>query len=439
MLAGAVCGQLVAETVPPAAFELAGPWRVTVTVPAAEAGRPAVIASLDVPPPQPVAVVDEVWDSLPVFNPQAAGWVKGVALRGVQAQETTTPGLLDEGSVVVKLAGEAASPKLERGKDYQFDGHWGTLGRLESGAIKAGHAVAISYRYTPLRLDDVVLDAAGVVRLRVGTPMAAAPVPSPLAEGERLLGRIWLPGPVEKLEPRHLFPLLEMAYPEPPKPSPTVAEARLPKTLAKLQKGETVRILAWGDSVTESTYLPHRERDAWQHQFRNRLSRRFPQAKIELITEGWGGRTTAAYLAEPPGSPRHYQTKVLGVKPDLVVSEFVNDAGLPSGYVAEKYAQIFKGFEAIGAEWIILTPHYVRPDWMGLDRERDIDDDPRPYVKELRQFAQHYPVALAEGALRYGRLWRQALPYTTLMLNSINHPDARGMAMFADALMELFP
>lgn len=25
------------------------------------------------------------------------------------------------------------------------------------------------------------------------------------------------------------------------------------------------------------------------------------------------------------------------------------------------------------------------------------------------------------------------------MLNSINHPDARGMAIFADALMELFP
>ena len=27
----------------------------------------------------------------------------------------------------------------------------------------------------------------------------------------------------------------------------------------------------------------------------------------------------------------------------------------------------------------------------------------------------------------------------TLMLNSINHPDARGMSIFADALMELFP
>ena len=94
---------------------------------------------------------------------------------------------------------------------------------------------------------------------------------------------------------------------------------------------------------------------------------------------------------------------------------------------------------AIGAEWIILTPHYVRPDWMGLTRERDIDDDPRPYVKGLRAFSEKHGVALADASLRYGRLWRQGIPYSALMLNSINHPDARGMSLFADALMELFP
>jgi hypothetical protein len=81
----------------------------------------------------------------------------------------------------------------------------------------------------------------------------------------------------------------------------------------------------------------------------------------------------------------------------------------------------------------------VWPDWMGLTRERDIDEDPRPYVAGLRQFAANRGVALADASRRYGRLWRQGIPYTTLMLNSINHPDARGMKLFADALMELFP
>jgi hypothetical protein len=74
-----------------------------------------------------------------------------------------------------------------------------------------------------------------------------------------------------------------------------------------------------------------------------------------------------------------------------------------------------------------------------LNRERNIDDDPRPYVAGLRQFAKLHHVALADAALRYGRLWRQGIPYSALMLNSINHPDARGMRIFADALMELLP
>jgi hypothetical protein len=60
---------------------------------------------------------------------------------------------------------------------------------------------------------------------------------------------------------------------------------------------------------------------------------------------------------------------------------------------------------------------------MKLASEKNIDDDPRPYVKALRQFAAESGIALAEGSLRYGRLWRQGIPYSTLMMNSINHPN----------------
>jgi lysophospholipase L1-like esterase len=213
----------------------------------------------------------------------------------------------------------------------------------------------------------------------------------------------------------------------------------LPKSLKKLRESQPLRILAWGDSVTDGRYLSEPARQGWQAQFVARLRERFPQAKIELVTEAWGGRNTASYLAEPPGSPHNYAEKVLGAKPDLVVSEFVNDAGLKPEQVEQTYSRLLKDFSQIGAEWIILTPHYVRPDWMGLARERDIDDDPRPYVAGLRQFAARHGVALADASLRYGRLWRQGLPYSTLMLNSINHPDPRGMRIFADSLMALFP
>jgi lysophospholipase L1-like esterase len=419
----------------PAEVRLVGDWQVKVTV-----REPRFVeTTLNVPPPELIAVASEKFDSLPVFNPRAGGWVKGAQLRGVRAQETTTPYLLDTNSLVLRAGPGADSREFRRGADYQADLAWGTIGRLTNGLIKAGQPVYASYRHGQLRLDAVVLGRDGLIVLRTGQPLAAAPLPPTIETGERHLANIWLPGRVARLSPENLFPISELAYPEAAKASPSIAERLVPRALKKLQSGEPLRMLAWGDSVTVGTYVPDYQHNRWQEQFVTRLRERFPKAKMELVTEAWGGRTTGSYLGEPPGSEHNYREKVLGAKPDLIVSEFVNDAGLNPAQVEERYSKLLADFKGIGAEWIILTPHYVRPDWMGLNRERDIDDDPRPYVAGLRAFSVKHDVALADAAKRYGRLWRQGIPYSTIMLNSINHPDARGMKIFADALMELFP
>ena len=212
-----------------------------------------------------------------------------------------------------------------------------------------------------------------------------------LAPGENRLANIFISGRLDALTEDHLFPILETAYPEPAETGLSVAERRLPKSLKKLQSGEPLKILAWGDSVT--TF--HR----YQTMFVERLQARYPNAKIELVTEAWGGRNTGSYLSEPPGSEHNYQETVLNRKPDLIVSEFVNDAGLSEANVEERYGKLLADFGKIGAEWIILTPHYVRPSWMGLSSQRNIDEDPRPYVKAVRLFAQKNQVAVAEGSL----------------------------------------
>ncbi|MBN1418687.1 MAG: SGNH/GDSL hydrolase family protein [Planctomycetes bacterium] len=433
----------IAAEAPAAEFAVAGDWqvRVTVSLPAAEPGKELrkLAATLAVAPQEAIAVAAERHASLPRFNPGAGGWIKGAQLAGVRAQETTTPYLLDPESLIIRAGSAPQSEVFQPGKDYDVDLIWGTVGRRDDGRIREGQPVYASYRYFPLRLDAVVLTRDSTLQIRRGEPRSAAPVPPEVREGERRLGCIWLPGRVAKLGPNHLFPILESAYPEPRKPDPTVAETLLPKTMEKLRSGAPLRVLAWGDSVTVGTYVPDPSRERWQEQFVTRLRARFPDARIDLVTEAWGGRNTASYLAEPPGSEHNYREKVLGARPDLVVSEFVNDAGLDARGVEERYGRLLADFREIGAEWIIITPHYVRPDWMGIDRERDIDDDPRPYVAGLRAFAARHRVALADASRRYGRLWRQGIPYTALMLNSINHPDARGMRIFADALMALFP
>jgi lysophospholipase L1-like esterase len=418
-----------------AKLDLAGEWEVRVTW----NGNRDRAVTIRVDPPELLSVTAEKYSGLPVFNPTAPVWVKGAQLHGVQAQETTTPGLLEPESFILRSGPEATAAVFQRGKDYDIDMTWGTFGRITNGAIRSDQSVFASYRCAGLRLDSIVWTPKGGIVLQKGEPKAAAALPPKLGPGERRLGNIWLPGRLSKLGPEHLFPILETVFPEPTRPTPTAAERVLPKTMRKLQAGERLRLLAWGDSVTVGTYVPDWEHNRWQEQFVARLRQRFPKANIELITEAWGGRNTSSYLDEPPGSPHNYREKVLGAKPDLIVSEFVNDGGFSPQQVEERYGKLLTDFQGIGAEWIILTPHYIRPDWMGLSREREIDHDPRPYVTGLRQFAERHPVGLADASQRYGRLWRQGIPYTTLMLNSINHPDARGMKIFADALMELFP
>ena len=420
-------------------LSVSGPWQVRVERPRAATGVAPTEVTIQVPPAVEIVVANERYTALPLYQSNAPGWAKGIALRGVKTQETAAKGMLDPASLQLRAGTEPDAPLLRQGEDYAADLAWGTFGRLPAGRIREGESVLASYHYGQCRLDALVRTRDGQVRLREGFPHVAVPRPPTLAEGEVALANLWVPGRLKQLSADNLLPVLETEYPAAPKASPSPVDRFLPKTLAKLRQGQPVRLLAWGDSVTDASYLPVPARERWQAQFVERLKSRFPQANIELITEAWGGRNTDSYLGEPPGSLHNYKEKVLGAKPDLIVSEFVNDSGFSPAQVEERYSKLWVDFQGIGAEWIILTPHYVRPDWMGLTRERDIDEDPRPYVAGLRQFAARHDMTLADAARRWGRLWRQGLPYTTLLSNAINHPDPRGMKLFADSLMELFP
>jgi len=411
-----------------ARLEAAGGWQVRVAY-------DGVSAVLTVDPPDWVTVTDERYESLAPF--QGPVWRRGTPLSGMRADVCSVADALDPTTLIVRDRPGDGAKTYALGKDYQLETRWGGFGRLQGGAILEKQPVFASYRYVRMRLDSVVLTPDRKLEIRKGVPHVATPRPPELAANEKRLGNVWLSGRISLLTETNLFPILETAYPEPTRKGTTAAERLLPRTFAKLRSGAPIKILAWGDSVTECVYLPWEQK--WQEQFAARLRERFPTSSVIMLSEGWGGRTTTAYRKEPPGSPHNFAEKVLAVKPDLIVSEFINDAFMDEAAVLDNYGTIQKAFKTIGAEWIILTPHYARTDWMGLKQERETDSDPRPFVRGLRLFAANNGVALADASLRWGRLWRQGLPYSTLLVNNINHPDERGMKLFADALMELFP
>jgi hypothetical protein len=77
------------------------------------------------------------------------------------------------------------------------------------------------------------------------------------------------------------------------------------------------------------------------------------------------------------------------------------------------------------------------PSWMNKLFARGPEN--RPNCLALRKLAAEQKVGLADAAKRWELLEYEGIPYETLLLNGINHPDARGHALFAEELMRLFP
>ena len=431
MLAADVGGAMPVRVTDPWTIEV-GPGAVDLN------GRTVTLGSavkFSIMPSPVITVQNEPHEALPVFNEKAGGWGKGTRLTPLITQECSATGALVPATLVLKPAPGAATP-FTPDTDYRIDGFWATIGRVEDGPIDAQQTVYVDYQYSPDRLDTIAADAQGHLRLVEGALGAGAMEPPALAPGESAVVNVWVPSQTKALTDENLFPIFPARHEE-PATSASIAERLLPRTLARLRAGQEVTIVAWGDSVTNGGGVTRQE-DWYQDQFVRLLQDRFPKAAIHLLTAAWGGSSSAKYLEQPHGAQYDFVRDVLEPKPDLVTIEFVNDAYLSEEETMAHYRSILARVQGAGAEVVLVTPHLVRPDWLKSDTFK-VKRDPRPYVAGLRRLSEEDHIALADAAAGWCDLWRVGIPYTTLLANSINHPDVRGHAIFASRLMALFP
>lgn len=413
------------KDVPVFSVDTKDPWSLTVYF----RGRKK---TLKVVPPAPRAVIDEKCDALPEFNPNPI-FNTPYVFRALDAFDCAVPCALIPESVSIR---SESGVEYIRGRDFDFSDAQSSAGRLKNGRIPENSPVFVSYQFRPSRIDAVVADPDGTPRILCGRAHTISPKTPPIPRGTVHLGNLYFSESNSSLTDDMLYPIKNKRFTK--LESAGSAARLLPKTLAKLRGGTTLKILAWGDSVTAALYLKS-EKQRWQTMFAEALRRKYGHSGIVLKTLGWGGRTTGDFLREPENSPYHYQKFVLGSDADLVVSEFVNDAGMKPEDFIPGYRRILADFRAAGKEWIILTPHWIRPSWMGLENAKDCSADPRPLVAFLRTFARENGIALADASAKYAELTSRGIPYMSFMTNGINHPDSRGMKLFCLALMELFP
>jgi lysophospholipase L1-like esterase len=204
-------------------------------------------------------------------------------------------------------------------------------------------------------------------------------------------------------------------------PSAVAGTEALADTRRRLQTGEPVRVVCFGDSIT-GTYYHTGGVSAWPALIEALLRARHPEATLSVRNAGVSGHTTEAALAR-------MERDVLAHEPHLVAVMFgMNDvAGVPPGDFMRNLASIVARARARGAEVLLLTPNHVQ------------DGDPqRPpervaaYADLVREVARETGVAVvdlhrsfAEEARAGGYRWAR------LMSDAI-HPNLHGHRLIAE-------
>jgi len=380
--------------------------------------------------PAPIVTVHGEVTQLSPDKPHA--WARGTRLRELQTLApgigTPASGAIVPESIVVRHGDRV----LVRGRDYLVDPAWGSLGIGPESSVTAGDRVAVDYDYSLRRIDSRIKTADGRVILRPGESQLTIPLPPPVGPGEVRVANVFVDYH-GKGSDAEVFPVEETADEAPTQTTP----GRLPKTLAKIRARQPVKIVCWGDSVTAGgdASTPGTRYPAV---FEKRLAAKYPDAPIEVETIAVGGSNSRQWLWPDrfPGRPGCDWQRIAEARPDLVTIEFVNDAYMSPEQVDEVYGEILHRVEAFQAEVILITPHFTMPSMMGFRSLRE--PERRPYVLALRKFAASRSLALADATARWEHLWKEGVPYVTLLRNGINHPDDRGHAMFADELMGCF-
>lgn len=348
---------------------------------------------------------------------------RGVKLKGPRAANINARNSLVADSLVLT---KADGTPLTEGIDYLLAADHALLGIADGSSIMTGEVVFADYSYRVLRLDLISLNEAGILNYTQGVAHPATPkLPEP-GPGMIPLINVYRPYNSVEVKMEDLFPI--------------GAEADIPggttsglveKTLAKLRAGEHVTVVCWGDSVTAGADVAD-ENDIYFNRFSRMMTNAFPHADMEFHNISVGGTTSPRWVNNISTNIRF--ERVLELNPDLVTMEFVNDCGIGTNVLINYYNTILTTLRAQDAELIIIAPHFTHPESMGIQDIRTVDV--RPYTKFVKAFTSANQVALADASSRWANLWRQGLPYVTLLNNSWNHPDGRGHLFFAEELMK---
>lgn len=321
----------------------------------------------------------------------------------------------------LKVSSADGATIYREGQDYLVDPLWGCIWRAPGSAIPAGASLLVDYEVYLQRIDIVQASEDGGVSVKRGASVAVCPeIPKP-DKGAVQLAAVFVKLGTTALDSTMIYPApsVDCSWRDFVR---TIDSDRIGNTRRLLREGKPVTVVCWGDSVTWGC-SPSSHDKCYVELFRRELQSAYPRSKITLINAGIGGSSTESRL---PG----FEKEVLDNNPDLITVEFVNDWGLPVEKITANWAEFAKRARARNpkVEFIILTPHFIMPEWMGSYAKA---------IAAMRKAADDNGMALGDTANIWANLRDVGIPYESLLANGINHPNDLGHEFFAETLMTL--
>jgi acyl-CoA thioesterase-1 len=203
----------------------------------------------------------------------------------------------------------------------------------------------------------------------------------------------------------------------------------LPRTREKLQSGQKLTLVAFGDSITAGGEATRPELIYWQR-WAGSLRKKYPGAQIKAINGATGGDTTVNGLAR-------LDEKVIKQKPDLVLIAFgMNDHNIAGfGVPLEAFAANLKTMidrirQNTDAEVILVSAFPPNPKWhFGSLRMEQ-------YALATEQVAREKNCAYADVYHNWQTIAALKMP-EDLLGNNINHPNDFGHSIYYRVLTQV--
>lgn len=203
----------------------------------------------------------------------------------------------------------------------------------------------------------------------------------------------------------------------------------LPRTRKKLENGQRLTMVAFGDSITAGGEATRPDLIYWQR-WADGLRKKYPRVEITAINGATGGDTTAMGLAR-------LDDKVIKQKPDLVLIAFgMNDHNIPGfGVPLDTFAQNLKTMvdrirAHTEAEIILVFAFPPNPKWhFGSHRMEE-------YALATKQVAKEKNCAYADVFDNWQAIAASKKP-EDLLGNNINHPNDFGHSIYFAVLQNL--